>query len=712
MINIKTYSFFEKIKKYFTLYLSPTLRSGEVLFYGGLLLKIILSCFFASKVLTHLFIPFVDYFVTSGFQNPYQRFLGVGDIAHFPYPALMLYLLALPKFLLGWLFPDSGAWQLFLIRLPLLIADFAIFFILRGWFQNKFPIRLLIFYWLSPVLIYISYIHGQLDAIPIALLFGSLFYLFRNQTLYAAIFLGLALATKTNMLLVYPFFLLFLISRGQTLFQLIIFFALAAFAFIIVNFLYLFDDAFLHMVFLNQTQFRLFDAFLPLNNLVIYLIPASLLVLFVRGALLRHYNRDIFIMFLGFTFSIILLFITPTQGWYFWLIPFLVYFYIKKSGRASLVFFCLSFFYLLYFMITADTQFDLLQPIGNGADNFFYYHLQKFNIDTEIVVNLVFTALQTTLLVNCFMIYRTGLESYSQYKITVSPFLIGIGGNSGTGKSTISNALLRILTPQNTVIIRGDDMHKWQRGHEKWQDFTHLDPKANHLHSEIDSLKKLKAGRKVYRRHYDHDTGQFTQEKLLKAKNIIIFEGLHSFYLSMQNHLYDLKIFMKPSLELMQHWKIIRDKNERGHSKEKTLQQLRSREKDSKKYIETQIKNADIVIEIFPTGKIKNIGDDKQNITIYYQIKLSNLIYIEPLLEALESISSLTLTHEYEEDGFQTIILKGTASTEQVQMIAQEQIVALEDIGVDNPIWQEGLLGTVLLILVYSIFQKAENENG
>ena len=244
MINIKTQIFFEKIKIYFATYLSPTLRSGEVLFYGGLLLKIILSCFFASKVLTHLFIPFIDYFVTSGFQNPYQRFLGVGDIAHFPYPALMLYLLALPKFLLGWLFPDSGSWQLFLIRLPLLIADFAIFFILRGWFQNKFPIRLLIFYWFSPVLIYISYIHGQLDAIPIALLFGSLFYLFRNQTLYAAIFLGLALATKTNMLLVYPFFLLFLISRGQTLSQLIIFFSLAAFAFIIVNLPYLFDDAF------------------------------------------------------------------------------------------------------------------------------------------------------------------------------------------------------------------------------------------------------------------------------------------------------------------------------------------------------------------------------------------------------------------------------------------------------------------------------------
>ena len=201
-------------------------------------------------------------------------------------------------------------------------------------------------------------------------------------------------------------------------------------------------------------------------------------------------------------------------------------------------------------------------------------------------------------------------------------------------------------------------MHKWQRGHEKWQDFTHLDPKANNLHSEIDFLKNLKAGRKVYRRHYNHDTGQFTQEQLLKAKNIIIFEGLHSFYLSLQNHLYDLKIFMKPSLELMQHWKIIRDKNERGHSKEKTLQQLRSREKDSKKYIETQIKNADIVIEVFPTGKIKNIGDDKQNIALYYQIKLSNLIYIEPLLEALETISSLTLTHEYEEYGFQTIILK------------------------------------------------------
>ena len=36
-----------------------------------------------------------------------------------------------------------------------------------------------------------------------------------------------------------------------------------------------------------------------------------------------------------------------------------------------------------------------------------------------------------------------------------------------------------------TQIIHGDDNHKWERGHEKWLEYTHLNPKANNLYKEI-----------------------------------------------------------------------------------------------------------------------------------------------------------------------------------------------------------------------------------
>lgn len=171
--------------------LKDRLQSEQFYLYIGILLKIVLGTLLASHFLSDLFIPFVNYYVESGLANPYARFLEQGRPQSFPYPALMLYIMALPKILLGWLDPGDGVgfFDLFIYRLPLLAADLAIFFILRSWLREKSS-KLVWFYWFSPVIIYINYIHGQLDAIPIALLFGSLYYLFKHRFLLTALFLG------------------------------------------------------------------------------------------------------------------------------------------------------------------------------------------------------------------------------------------------------------------------------------------------------------------------------------------------------------------------------------------------------------------------------------------------------------------------------------------------------------------------------------------
>jgi len=689
------------------------LTSQKPLFYIGVLIKILLGSLLASKFLTDLFIPFVDYFVSSGFANPYEKFLNAGEVAHFPYPLLMLYVLAIPKMLLGWIAPESEFFRLFLSRLPLLVADISIFFILKSWLKEKYHSRLICFYWLSPVLIYISYIHGQLDVIPIAFLFGSLFYLFKDKFLYSGILLGCALATKTNIALVYPFFFLFLTSKNLSLKTIGSFFLAAFGVFTLINMPYMTDSAFFNMVFFNQEQSKLFNVLIPLNSLAVFLIPASLLILFVRGVLLKTYNRDIFIMFLGFAFSIILLFIPPMQGWYFWLIPFLAYFYIKEEGRSPLLFIGLQAFYILYFIVIKQTDcLEIFQYISKEVifQKTLYSYLISMGLDADKVANIMFTALQTTLFINCFWIYKKGLESYSKHKITASPFLIGIGGNSGVGKTTVAEALAVLFTPSNTVMLFGDDMHKWQREHKKWDKLTHLNPKANYLHKEIDCLKKLKAGRKIFRRHYDHGVGKFTAEHLLSSNNLVIFEGLHPFYLFSQRSLYDLKIFIKPALELMYHWKIIRDHEKRGYSKEKIIASIEKREKDSKKYIETQINKVDIVVEALLEKKIKNVGDKKEDPEIYYSLTLSNDVYIEPLMEALELVPSLDIEHRYIQEDHQLVILKGTCSDEEINSIAQEYVGGMEDLGINTPIWPKGLFGLLILLLVYYAFEKADND--
>ena len=304
-------------------------------------------------------------------------------------------------------------------------------------------------------------------------------------------------------------------SKGVSLKHLMFFTLVSLGAFFIINAPYIFDPSFIEMVFQNRGQEKLFNAIFQLADLPIYIIPCLMLLLFARGMWIKSYNRDIFMMFLGFNFSLVLLFIPPMPGWYFWLIPFLAYFYIRAENENShLLFFGLQGFYILYFMFSKDADylevFHLLSP-EIMIEPTIYTLISSVGIDANAVVGIIFTGLQTILLINCVFIYRKGLDSYTRHKLTSSPFLVGIGGDSAVGKSTLADTLLSIFTPLNTTILRGDDMHKWQRGDEKWNDFTHLNPKANQLHKELHFLKKLKTGHKISRRRYDHNTGQFTK---------------------------------------------------------------------------------------------------------------------------------------------------------------------------------------------------------
>ena len=698
---------------------STHLDSNQILFFAGLFLKIVLGSLFASNVLTDLFIPFIDYFAEN-FSDPYRAFIHVGPRDHFPYPAVMLYVLALPKILLGWIAPHNPFFQLFLYRIPLLMADVSIFLILRAWFKNQSVSKIIWFYWLSPVLIYISYIHGQLDVIPISLLFMSLFFLLKEKKIgmlslsLSALLLGLSLATKTNVALVYPFFFLFLISKGLTLKHLSFFMIFSLSVFLIVNLNFLFSPAFIEMVFQNREQGKLLSAYFLLDQIPIYIIPCLVFLLFLRGISLKHYNRDIFIMFLGFSFSLILLFIPPMPGWYFWLLPFLAYFYIKENKNSKFLFFGLQGFYILYFISFKDADylqvFQILSP-DLAFNPTIYTLISEMGLDADRVVGIVFTGLQTMLFVNCVFIYQKGLKSYTQHKLLSSPFLVGIGGNSAVGKSTISDTLLEIFTPFYTTVLRGDDMHKWQRGHEKWNELTHLDPKANELHKEINFLKRLKAGQKIKRREYDHNTGRFTKEATISSNNLIVFEGLHPFYLNSQASLYDLKIFLNPTTDLLSHWKIVRDTEERSASRKKVLEFLKKREKDSHKYIKPQRDRADLVIEPKPVKPINNIGDKREAVDVYYDLLLSNEVYLESLIEALQSVSTLNIQHEYMGEAYQHLVLKGDCGHEDIVRIGNGIITGLEDLDLTFPKELQGLYGVLMLIITYYIFEKANSED-
>ena len=285
---------------------------------------------------------------------------------------------------------------------------------------------------------------------------------------------------------------------------------------------------------------------------------------------------------------------------------------------------------------------------------------------------------------------------------------MGIGGNSGVGKTNLSEAISNIFSLSNSLVIRGDDMHKWQRGHEKWSEFTHLDPKANLLHQDIVMLNDLKSGKKVSRRIYDHESGTFTDTLVFLPRNITIFEGLHPFYLSRQRKLYDLKIFIKPDRELADHWKIVRDILKRGYSKDKIVQTLKLREDDSRNFIASQAQYADIIISPKPLHPILSIGSATETIEITYDLLIPNSVHLEHIIDDLNLIKDLTVSQDYLDDDKQRISVQGCISSNELSAIANNHILGLFDLRVDDPEWPCDAFGVIILLLTYSIFEVAE----
>ena len=139
--------------------------------------------------------------------------------------------------------------------------------------------------------------------------------------------------------------------------------------------------------------------------------------------------------------------------------------------------------------------------------------------------------------------------------------------------------------------------------------------KPNHLHEDIKHLKLLRTGKTIYRRIYDHATGRFTEPLKIHPNKIVIFEGLHPFYIAAKRNLFDLKVFVQPKEELRLYWKINRDVLTRGYDREKVLTQLELREADSKKYIRSQAPFTDIRINYYPLQELEE-GIDEEEIAL------------------------------------------------------------------------------------------------
>ena len=177
-------------------------------------------------------------------------------------------------------------------------------------------------------------------------------------------------------------------------------------------------------------------------------------------------------------------------------------------------------------------------------------------------------------------------------------FVFGIAGDSGSGKTTISRGIKRILGEEMVCSFSLDDYHSLDRRQRKERNITPLHPDANHLDLLADHLEALRRKERIDKPVYDHGTGEIAGTVPFGPAPVVIVEGLHPFYTPRLRSLIDFKIFVDPSRSVKRLWKVRRDVGERGYQPSQVMAEILQREPDYKLYVDIQKIYAEIVVKI------------------------------------------------------------------------------------------------------------------
>jgi phosphoribulokinase len=190
------------------------------------------------------------------------------------------------------------------------------------------------------------------------------------------------------------------------------------------------------------------------------------------------------------------------------------------------------------------------------------------------------------------------------------PIILGIVGDSASGKTTLSAGVAQILGEEHCTVICTDDYHRYDRNERGASGLSALDPRSNYVDVLEQHLRLLRSGEPILKPIYDHEHGTLGRPHYIKPKEFVIAEGLLGYTTRAMRDCYDVKIYLDPEEELRVKWKLHRDTSKRGYTREQVLASLERRREDSPNFIHPQRTFADIVIR-FQSPRDSN-GPDTQ----------------------------------------------------------------------------------------------------
>lgn len=192
-----------------------------------------------------------------------------------------------------------------------------------------------------------------------------------------------------------------------------------------------------------------------------------------------------------------------------------------------------------------------------------------------------------------------------------TPIIIGLAGGTGSGKTTVTNVILKrvgaqhiALLPHDAYYKDGDQLSVDQRGQINFDHPNSLDTPLliKHIH-------QLRDGRPIDLPVYDFKTNSRTVETIhIDPMPVIIVEGILIFAEPILCRLFDVKIFVDTDADIRFIRRLQRDIVERGRTIESVIEQYVSTVRPMHlEFVEPSKRYADVII---PEGGLNAVAMD------------------------------------------------------------------------------------------------------
>ncbi len=178
--------------------------------------------------------------------------------------------------------------------------------------------------------------------------------------------------------------------------------------------------------------------------------------------------------------------------------------------------------------------------------------------------------------------------------------IIGIGGGTGSGKTTVARRIVEIIGDENAGILPLDnyyrDMSHLPMEERKKQNYDHPDMIEHEL--LVEHLRDLLRGKAIEIPTYDFKTYSRGKETIrFEPKDFVIVEGIFALYYDELVELYDLSIYVDTEDDIRFIRRLKRDIKERGRDVDSVINQyLETVKPMHDAYVEPTKKRADIII--------------------------------------------------------------------------------------------------------------------